>query len=167
MLARSLLSGRKKQSHKTSVSEPRTAACTRTNSLPGCCLLFAAGKKPQADRGVFTLQSRRRRPGPTQPNPTEASGMGKPSDLFLGDVVSSLLLSLTQLRSFFWGVEKQRNDANTNYRLFWKRAAAHEAHTRKEERVCKQSQCQCCVGSAQSYFQAMKPFVSINIRVFL
>lgn len=102
MLARSLLSEKNKTTRRLCLSlEPQGARGQTPSRVVVCCLL--QGKKPQADRGVFTLQSRRRRPGPTQPNPTEASGMGKPSDLFLGDVVSSLLLSLTQLRSFFWG----------------------------------------------------------------
>lgn len=116
-------------------------------------LMFAVccRQKPQADRAVFILQSSRRRPSPT--NPTQfRPKMGKPSVLFLGEVVSTLLLSLTQLRSLFG--EKQRNDANT-----------HEAHAKRWEHVCKQSRR--CVGSAQSYFQAMKRFVSINIQVSL
>lgn len=144
----------KKNPHKTTVSEP-PGCSVHADTLPPwavvCCLLQTETPK-QTEEYLHCSQVSG---FPVQPNPTEASGMGKPSDLFLGEVVSSLLLSLTQLRSFFsffwWG--RIGVMTQTQISCCSQSEAPLARRTQDESSVFANR-----VDSAESYFRAMKSF---------
>lgn len=112
-----------------SESRPQRPQC----DIPPRGLLFAADK-PQADRGIFTPAKRTA----AQPSPTQWEWEKKPSNLFLGGVVSSLLLSLTQMRSVFL-----RNSITTQTQISCRsepsRCSCNTRKKKKKEEVCLQT----------------------------
>lgn len=124
---RSLLSA--KPQHRRfflSASEPRPQRphC----DIPPRGLLFAADK-PQTDRGIFTPAKRTAKHTAAPPNGNEK----KPSNLFLAGVVSSLLLSLTQMRSVFL-----RNSVTTQTQISCHSEPSRCSCDARKKCVCKQ-----------------------------